>query len=272
MKTFDPPGGSPDNGIYFGGHYNKPDTYVTRRPKGMDSWLIAFTLEGEGYFTVDGQRHVCRAGDVALLKPGTPHQYGTCPEQHWNFVWAHFNHILEVNYLNPGPLTVQTIAPTHLRKRLYRLFQWFIQDAREQLPHWQELCASSLRDIVLLLAQRQQHAMDSRVEMTLHLLSVRMREEVALEELAQAVGLSVSRLSHLFKETTGETIIEALNRIRLSQAALLLAHTDKNASEAALETGFQNYNYFVAQFRRRFAVTPGAYKRQARAEQGAPDE
>nr|WP_232697545.1 helix-turn-helix domain-containing protein [Brevibacillus daliensis] len=30
----------------------------------------------------------------------------------------------------------------------------------------------------------------------------------------------------------------------------LLEHTDRNATEAALDVGFQNYNHFAAQFRK----------------------
>jgi AraC-type DNA-binding domain-containing proteins len=266
MKSFDRPSPPPDNSIYFGGHYNEPDTYVTKRPHGMNSWLITFTLEGEGYFLVDNRRYLSRAGDIALLKPGAPHQYGTSPGRNWNFVWAHFDHIVEAQYLNPEALSIQHIAHPHIRKRMYRLFQWFLQDARERLPHWQELCAATLKSILLLMAQRQQNTLDSRVEMTLHLLTIKMKDDVKVEKLAQEVGLSASRLSHLFKDTTGETIIEALNRIRLNQAALLLEHTDRNASEAAYETGFRNYNHFAAQFVRRFGMTPGAYKRQFRGE------
>lgn len=248
--------------LYFGGHYDKPDSYVTKRPEGMNSWLTTLTLEGEGYFLVEGRKHVCRAGDASLLKPGVPHQYGTCSGKRWNFLWAHFDHMFEVRYLNPDALTVQTIAYQHIFKRIYRLLNWFIQDAQERLPHWQELCASTLREILILLAQRQRNTMDSRVEMAIHLISMNMKEELKVDELAKTVGLSASRLSHLFKETMGETIIEALNRIRLEQAALLLEHTDRNASEAALETGFQNYNHFSSQFRRKFSMTPGVYKLQ----------
>lgn len=32
------------------GHFNEPDTYICRRAHGMNDYLIAFTLDGEGYF------------------------------------------------------------------------------------------------------------------------------------------------------------------------------------------------------------------------------
>ena len=68
-------------------------------------------------------------------------------------------------------------------------------------------------------------------------------------------------------EGTGMSIIEALNDMRIRQAALLLEHTNRNSSEVANDVGYHNYNHFMNQFRKRFGVGPSAYaklRRQAR--------
>jgi AraC family transcriptional regulator of arabinose operon len=67
-------------------------------------------------------------------------------------------------------------------------------------------------------------------------------------------------LSRLFKENVGYSIVEALNRMRLDQAALLLEHTDRGPTEVAYDVGFQNYNHFANLFRKRFDTSPRTYK------------
>ena len=66
--------------------------------------------------------------------------------------------------------------------------------------------------------------MDPRIEEVLHLLSQHMREPLRIDAIARTVGLSASRLSHLFKQETGSSIVDTLNRMRIRQAALLIEH------------------------------------------------
>ena len=119
----------------------------------------------------------------------------------------------------------------------------------------------------MLLAKQQTSGFDPRIEETLYLLAQRMQETVRVEELARSVGLSPSRLSHLFKENTGESIVETLNRMRIKQAALLLAHTIRNVTEAAHDVGFQNYNHFTRQFRKYTGLTPSEFSQSVRAKE-----
>jgi AraC family transcriptional regulator, arabinose operon regulatory protein len=256
------------SGIVIAGHFHESDTYSTVRPTGMSDWLITYTLGGEGYFEADGfEQHVI-AGDVTLLKPGTPHRYGTPKGKSWHFVWAHFTGgLMDASLLPLEALTNRQIEQHAVRERIYHAFLRILSDSREQGAYWHELCLGSLREVLMLLAKQQSSGFDPRIEDTLFLLAQRMQESVRVEELARSVGLSASRLSHLFKENTGESIVEALNRMRIKQAALLLAHTNRNATEIAHDVGFQNYNHFTRQFRKYIGLTPSDFSQNVRAKE-----
>jgi len=83
------------------------------------------------------------------------------------------------------------------------------------------------------------------------------------------VFLSPSRLAHLFKAETGQTITEALRQIRLRQAARLLRHSGRSVQEIAAEVGFHCPFHFSRRFRQAFGVGPREYRRQTRDEGGA---
>jgi AraC family transcriptional regulator of arabinose operon len=249
-------------GTVIAGHFNELDSYVVKRPSGRRDWLITFTLGGEGYFVTSGKERLCQSGDVTLLRAGTPHQYGTRKGQNWHFVWAHFpvNHA-QSNLLPEEEISTQYIENESTRERIHSAFIRILSDSRARREYWYELCSSALREILMLLAQKKNRTTDSRVEETLHLLSQHMREQLRIEDIAKTIGLSPSRLSHLFKSVTGQSIVDTLNQMRIQQAALLLEHTDRSAAEVSNDVGFQNYNHFMNQFRKWYGVNPSTFKK-----------
>jgi AraC family transcriptional regulator of arabinose operon len=243
----------------FGGHFDETDSYKYRRSEGMKDWLMFYTLEGSGYLRTSEGEKQCRAGQIGLLRAGIPHEYGTSPGGRWNFYWVHFHKLPEIDCLTQEEAIVASIPDGHLQRRVEHAFQDILSDSRERSSFWRMLCENSLRQIILLAAQQLKQRLDPRIELTLQYLSRHMSEVIRIEDLARLAGLSVSRLSHLFKQETGESALEHLNRLRLQQAALLMG---RNATEASLDVGFNNYNHFAAMFREQYGCSPRSYKKQ----------
>lgn len=253
----------PEGRIIFGDLYDADDAYRTSRPQGMRDWLIVYTLAGEGYFRTPSGERRCEEGQVALLRSGVPHEYGTLPGERWRFLWIHYPGLPENGYLPDDEVWIESLPEGALRERIERSFRHVLQDSRERLEFWQPLCENSLREMLLLLARRTNRRLDPRIEQTLQLLSRSMKEEIRMDALARQVGLSVSRLSHLFKLETGHSVMEHVNRMRVRQAALLMERQGRHAAEAALDVGYQNYNHFAEQFRKYIGVNPRTYRQQA---------
>lgn len=249
----------------FADHFQVTDSYRVYRPKGMTDSLITYTLEGQGYFITEKGEMRCKAGDVTILNAGIPHRYGTVEGQTWSFIWVHYqNQDLESILLPKDDLSLYPFDNKTTRKRIYRALQRILSDSRERGEYWNTLCMNALKEILLLVVRRSASNMDSRIEEALNWMSRHMREPLRIDTLAKKVGLSTSRLSYLFRHHTGLTIVEALNDIRTRQAALLLEHTHLNASEVAYEVGYNNYNHFIIQFRKRYSESPSAYAKAHR--------
>ncbi|WP_312890798.1 AraC family transcriptional regulator [Paenibacillus endophyticus] len=246
----------------FGGRLDETDTYKHRRPSGMEDWLLFFTLEGEGYLRTAGEEQLCQSGQIAFLRSGIPHEYGTSKGKRWHFYWAHFQKLPEIDYLPNHEIIIADIPEGQLFQRVMQTIQNVLTDSREQASFWHMLCENSLREIILLAARLLEKRLDPRIELALQYLSRNMTRSIRLEDVAGAASLSLSRLSHLFKQETGGTIIEHLNRLRLQQAALLMEHMGRTATEAALDVGFNNYNHFADLFRIAYGLSPRAYKKE----------
>jgi len=75
------------------------------------------------------------------------------------------------------------------------------------------------------------------------------------------VNLCPSRLEHLFKQTFHRSIRETVQARRLAEAAKLIAGTYERISEIVYFVGFRDVSNFNHAFRRRFGMSPRAYRR-----------
>ncbi|ANY67754.1 hypothetical protein BBD42_15730 [Paenibacillus sp. BIHB 4019] len=250
-----------EQSVIFAGHFSENDHYHTVRPHGRSDWLMFYTLQGEGFALTDASRQRCLPGELTLIRPGCMHEYGTAAGNTWQFVWVHFPDVIAETGLLPATNLISCpIRQPSAGKRIYRAFRRILTDSLASSLYGESLCENALREILLLLAQQINSTADARIEEAMHLLAVHMTQPLSIGELAHTIGLSPSRLSHLFKASTGYSIIDMHNRMRVRQAALLLEHTKRSASEIAFDVGYQNYNHFAVQFSKVYGVSPRAYR------------
>ncbi len=96
---------------------------------------------------------------------------------------------------------------------------------------------------------------DTRIAAAADTLRRSSSETVSAEAIATAVGLSISRLEHLFKEQIGAPMRSFRTWCRFRAAAEALAR-GCNFTEAAQEAGFFDQTHFTKTFRQWFGITP----------------
>ncbi len=90
----------------------------------------------------------------------------------------------------------------------------------------------------------------------------RLGERLTLEEVARHVGLSRHHFSRLFRQASGLTLTEYINRSRIEVARQLLLRADARVSEVAFEVGYQSLSQFNRSFLRIAGRSPLDYRRQ----------
>ncbi len=101
--------------------------------------------------------------------------------------------------------------------------------------------------------------MDARVAVALSIIED--NPQVTVKALLLRVNLSDSRLRHLFRAETGMSLSRYLRHVRVLEAERLLLTGFLSIKEVAVALGFGTPSYFVREFRKVFAVSPGAYRR-----------
>jgi AraC family transcriptional regulator of arabinose operon len=261
----------PTMGILLASHFQKEVGYHVRRTHGREDWLLFFTMSGSGVFQHENRRHQTRPGEITIITPGLPQDYATTSlAEPWDFYWAHFvarsDWLLWLKELPqewPGLIVMQPDGPA-LLERLGITFERLLKDNYLLTGLQEALCANALEEMLLLLARQCQQAssLDTRVQQILEILSQQLAEPLDVPQIARRLALSPSRVAHLFKEATGESIMATLTRLRLSQARRLLEFTNRPVGEIARSVGFQSSYHFSRQFKSAFGLSPQIYRQQ----------
>jgi len=92
------------------------------------------------------------------------------------------------------------------------------------------------------------------------IIYARYAENLTLEDLAAATYLNRTYLAGLFKQSTGMTIGQFIQEVRMKQASLLLETTRNRIHEIAETVGYHDLSHFSKTFKQHFGVTPQAYR------------
>lgn len=88
------------------------------------------------------------------------------------------------------------------------------------------------------------------------------REELNLEWLAGRIHFSTTYVRQIFKQKTGESLMEYIIRKRMEKAAELLLKSNMKVQEIAEACGYSNQRYFASSFRKYYDCTPTEFKQQ----------
>lgn len=85
---------------------------------------------------------------------------------------------------------------------------------------------------------------------------------ITVEDVAFEVGLTKSYMSHLFKDITGNTVMNYLMNYRLSQARnFLIGRPDESIREISADCGFKSEAHFSRFFKKNIGITPSEYRK-----------
>lgn len=111
-----------------------------------------------------------------------------------------------------------------------------------------------------LLASRMGNRVDQRVDKVMQMMRDDLRGELSLADLAQAVNLSIWRLSHIFRSDVGMSPIQYLKFLRMEQAKYLLETSFLSVKEITHSVGLNDESHFVRDFKKVYGVPPANYR------------
>ncbi len=87
-------------------------------------------------------------------------------------------------------------------------------------------------------------------------------ESISLSSLAEFAGLNDKYLFRIFKDFTGCTPIQYINRLRIDRACHEMSVNHLSVTDAAYVSGFNELSYFSRTFKKYKGMNPAEYRRQ----------
>ncbi len=227
--------------------------------------IFQATRRGEGRFQYEGRDHAVPRGSafVALVPEASRYFYPPEAREPWVVSWINFYGEMGVRLWTGlrergGPVVALSPAAQRMLERL-------AVQACSRRPDRYALSAAAYAfylEVVRRLPPPRLGLHPSPLEGALAHLRRHYREPLRVKEAAAVAGMSREHFTRLFMKETGESPAAYLRRLRLETAARLLRATALPVAEVALRSGFPNAAKLGALFRRRYRLTPTAYRRR----------
>ena len=135
-----------------------------------------------------------------------------------------------------SPAHARVLWPLIVREILY----WLLMGEQGGRLRHLALQGGYTPDIVQAVKQLRQH----------------FDQPLCIEEMAQALGMSVSGFHHHFKAVTALSPLQFQKQLRLQEARRLMLGEGLDAASAAYRVGYQDASYFNREYKSLFGVPP----------------
>lgn len=118
-----------------------------------------------------------------------------------------------------------------------------------------------LKEICFFINQNKKGKKENLIEnAVIYIKNNYNKADLSVSDIAEKFELTPTYLTRLFKEKTGEGILDYIVKIRLDKAKLLLKNQQKGIKDVAIEVGYCSSTAFIRVFKKYEGITPGSYR------------
>jgi AraC-like DNA-binding protein len=247
---------------------------------------LSFITEGSGNRIVGDSIEEFNPGDLIFIGPRIPHAWFS-EKKHRG---QHSGRTLESVYLQftesvlPESLTClpefgQVRRALHLSERGIRITGSTLNDVSRimlQLPYMKGIRRLMLfYEIMHIIGGSADHVSlaseayirnrfettNSRLKRIHEFLMKNYQKDIDLKTVAEVAHMAPASVCRFFRQSTGQTLFQYLNKIKIDYACQLLLNTDLNILDICYDCGFNNLSHFNKQFRKFRGTTPTRFRK-----------
>ncbi len=247
---------------------------------------LVIVTHGSAMHMLAGNEFPVTSGDVFLLQGRQRHYFYNRENLDLiNIMYDPEKIVLPENELRrmPGYCAMFMLEPTYRRQHRFesrlhlkrvplahteQLAGELEEESAEKAPGYEVALRAKLLELMVYLSRAytstgttEAHAL-LRVGNVIGALENDFSRDWKLYDLLTIAHMSRSNLMRVFHRATGQSPIDYLIRLRIQRAMALLRNTNLTITQIALETGFNDSNYFSRQFRKAIGKPPLQYRKE----------
>lgn len=241
---------------------------------------LHFCLQGEYNIICEKKEYTLTVGDIALIPPMAAH---SIPKQSCK---VRKNLIIELGYVFLGEVfkffsnggkdciimknNEQQSNP--VCQDLKDCFMEIAEHKKEYSLEGELLIKANLYRIGALLFMlfnngntenipKTKNSEISKIDKALEAIYNRYYEPLSVEQVSALCGYNKSNFCKVFKDITGDTFHQTLNRYRVEIACVYLRESNYTIEEISLKTGFLDSKSFCRVFKKAMGMSAGQYRK-----------
>ena len=235
---------------------------------------IHYVLNGQANIVIDKKKYLLKSGDIAVILPMQSHEVLKGGDN------ESFMAVFGISLLK------KSFAPFSTRKfkspiysitdsdaNIKQLFLESAQLTKQNGASVELLITSNLYRICAFLIDKlciedqvkvENLTQIQSLENALDLVYYNYSEQITVDDGAKITGYGKSNFCKIFKNVTGYTFHDFLNRRRVEVALGLLIQSDMTVTDISQEVGFSEAKTFCRVFKQIKGVSPLKYRKQER--------
>ncbi|MCL6456637.1 MAG: helix-turn-helix domain-containing protein [Gorillibacterium sp.] len=225
-----------------------PNWEIVRRKNGFHD--LTFVVEGKANYYINGEKYTVRAGDMLYVPSGSvreAHTFKEAPMHSYafNFFWEGAD--------NSVKLPFEPVTRNRMTKEILEYTKEFAHVWMGKQPFYKMKARALFQLIVHRLLSiahyRETPLLDPRIDKMMTYIMDHYAEDITMGDLADWVSLNPVYLGKLFKQNTGSTCKEFMNKVRVNNAEMILSAGGFTVSEVAEHCGYHDVSYFSNVFK-----------------------
>lgn len=261
--------------------------YGSDQPKGMlhfhNYMEIGYCYHGAGELIISDRTYRYGNGMFSVIPENIPHTTNSDPGNicKWEFLYIDIDNFIRYEMKDYTSDTAQLISMVNRRgtlksnehhPRMAMLIREILEECRRKEPYYKEVLKAYVRALVfsILRLDEEHEQMRLRTQRDnnyivkgIHYIEDHYAEDIHVQEIADACGLSESHFRRIFEDSTDMKPVDYLNMVRITKACELMEKEDLPIADVSRRSGFTTASSFNRNFKTLTGSTPLAWKKQA---------
>ncbi len=252
----------------FDGHRKMPRMHYHNKHE------LYFLEKGQTKFFVDTEIFILEEGDIIFIPANALHRTENLETESYSRSILYFNDDDFEAELSPFVEKLKPRRLIRIRHSKTHHVQGILSDIAyeedKKSDGYSQMQKLYLKQLLIMLERYCINNVENNISSSYKVaeniskyISENFSDDLSLYRLSKEFSMTPTYLSRFFKKSTGVSLSEYINIVRITEAEKLLLNTDKAITEIAFECGFNDSNYFSAVFKKAKGITPKKFSKQA---------
>lgn len=237
------------------------------KPYWHEQLEIIYIKDGDGILTLNGTEYNVAPGDIYIVNCNDLHYFEK------STFTLHFSITIDASFFDKVEFGHFRFTP-HIKGDKYfcDIFETIFHEYDKSNDGWDMTILGNVYFLIThllrnykqsTLTQKTLNARKSklkRLQSILDYISANYTEKISTSDLAELFHINKYYLCKIFKEETGQSLIDYINTYRIKCTLPLLTNTNESIERIAERAGFSDSNYYSRIFKRCMNMSPGKYR------------